>query len=66
MQVFDSKGQFLFTFGNYGHNDDQFDGPTGIAVNSKDEIICGQYRSPKVKVFDRNGKFLLSFGSGGK
>ncbi|MDI6861732.1 MAG: 6-bladed beta-propeller, partial [Caldisericia bacterium] len=78
VQVFDENGKFKFKFGGIGSGDGQFTktssmtidkygvsgyGPKGIIV--LDDInrvyVCDTYGN-RVHIFDKNGKFIKSFG----
>lgn len=49
-QVFDSDGDFLFTFGTSGEGNGQFNAPTGIAVDSNDNIIVADWGNSRIQV----------------
>jgi serine/threonine protein kinase/DNA-binding beta-propeller fold protein YncE len=52
IQVFDSKGNFLFKFGNEGSGDGQFDGHLGVAYDpNNDRIIVADSYNHRVQVF---------------
>jgi len=60
IQIFNTEGKFISTFGN-GNN--KFNYPIGITMNPKGNIIvCDNH---KVQVFDPEGKFISTFGSYG-
>jgi len=51
-------------FGSQGTSDGQFQYPSSVVCNSRGEIIVADYGNHRIQVFDRDGKFLLKFGSG--
>jgi DNA-binding beta-propeller fold protein YncE len=61
VQVFDSKGNFLFKFGSAGNIDGTFDHPSGVTVNDKGEILVNDFHNYRVQVFDSKGNFLFKF-----
>ena len=66
IQVFDKDGNYKFMFGGKGSKDFQFMMPVGIAVFKNRVFITDSYSnnplSNKVVVFDKQGRFLYSFG----
>ena len=65
VQVFDSSGQFIKTFGHYGQGEGEFDCLAGIAVNSLGQIIIADRYNHRVQILDRTGEFSCSFGGEG-
>ncbi len=55
----------IHVFGSYGTSEGEFIGPSGVAVDSKDNIIVADQGNDRIQVFDSNGNFLFSFGSYG-
>ena len=53
----------VLSFGKQGSNDGMFIYPSGVAVNSRDEIAVTS--DHKVQIFDCKGNFLRSFGRQG-
>ena len=53
LQVFDSDGEFLFTFGSHGEGNGQFNAPTGIAVDENDNIIVADWGNCRIQVRER-------------
>ncbi len=67
IQVFSSKGEFLYTFGSFGDGDGEFIYPLAIALDPQDgNLWISDWQSHKVKVFTRDGKFIKSFGKHGE
>ncbi len=58
--------EFGFKFGSYGSSEGkEFSEPTGIAVDSKDNIYVLDYGRSDIQKFDPNGEFQNKFGSSG-
>lgn len=51
--------------GSAGNAVGQFNGPRGVCVNSKDEIIVLEYGNHRIQIFNNEGRFLSNFGSNG-
>ncbi|CAH1226173.1 TRIM2 [Branchiostoma lanceolatum] len=56
--AFGLDGTRLFSFGEEGEDDGEFDGPNGIAVDQAGYIIVGNAGDGRVQMFGPNGKFL--------
>jgi DNA-binding beta-propeller fold protein YncE len=63
---FDPKGKFLFSFGEYGEEEGQFNCPVGITCDHDGNIVVSDTRNHRIQVFDPKGKFLFSFGEFGR
>ncbi len=50
IQVFDTTGQFLYSFGSNGEGNGQFNAPTGIAVDSFDNILVADWGNSRIQV----------------
>ena len=50
LQVFDSDGDFQFSFGSNGEGNGQFNAPTGVAVDAQDNIIVADWGNSRVQV----------------
>ena len=55
----------IHVFGSYGSGEGEFIGPSGVAVDSKDNMLVADQGNDRIQVFDSNGKFLFAFGSYG-
>ena len=64
VQIFDSEGTFLRSFGRKGDKGGEFDEPCGIAFHN-DNIIVVDRNNHRVQVFSTQGKFLYQFGGNG-
>src|SRR4051812_44852753 len=58
IQVFDSTGDYLFKFGTNGNHNGQFNSPSAVAVNSRDEMIVADHLNHRIQVFDPKGNFV--------
>jgi DNA-binding beta-propeller fold protein YncE len=60
--VFDLNGGHLFSFGDRGEGDGQFNRPLAVTVDSASNIIVGDSFNARVQRFTPEGKFLGKFG----
>jgi len=58
---FDSKGDFVKMWGEFGTGDGQFRTPHSIAIDKNDNIYVGDRSNHRVQVFNTDGKFLRKF-----
>ena len=65
VQVFDSNGTFLRSFGHKGENAGEFKNPTGIAIDKDRNILVSEYHNHRVQIFSWEGRHLGSFGGKG-
>ena len=65
VQVFDSNGTFLRSFGRQGKNAGEFENPTGVAIDNDGNILVSEYYNHRVQIFNRKGRHLGSFGGQG-
>ena len=65
VQVFDSNGTFLRSFGYRGENAGEFKNPTGIAIDKDRNILVSEYINHRVQIFSWEGRHLGSFGGEG-
>jgi len=63
--VFGSQGK-LFSFGSFGHRNDQFKSPRFVTTSPENNIYVSDHHNHCVKVFDKEGRFLFKFGSKGR
>ncbi len=59
--VIDEEGNQLFTFGERGGNDGQFNFPTNITIADEKVYVIDTFNG-RVQIFDLDGKFLSKFG----
>lgn len=50
LQVFNAEGEFLLKFGGSGMGEGQFNAPTGVAVDSNDNIIVADWGNSRIQV----------------
>ena len=65
VQVFDSDGTFLRSFGHKGETAGELDNPTGIAIDKDRNIFISDWGNLRVQIFSWAGRHLCSFGSQG-
>lgn len=52
--------------GEFGTAEGQFAEPSGVAVNSRNEVLVADTNNHRIQVFDENGKFRFKFGDVGR
>lgn len=66
VKVYTTKGDFLFEFGERGHEEGgQFNFPTFAAIDSHENIYIVDSQNFRVQVFDKDGKFIRMWGEVG-
>jgi len=65
IQIFDSQGKFISSFGTKGEENGQLNYPMGITINSKGNIIVSECDNHRIQIFDSKGNFISKFGSKG-
>ncbi|MDP2209554.1 MAG: 6-bladed beta-propeller [Bacteroidota bacterium] len=63
--VFSEDGDSLFTIGERGEEDGQFNFPQSAAVDKESNIYVVDAFNFRVQVFDKDGKYLRKFGQQG-
>ncbi len=58
VQVFNSEGEFQFTFGKLGKWDGEISCPNFVAVDKDDNIYVSDEINMRVQIFRRDGSFL--------
>jgi tripartite motif-containing protein 2/3 len=48
--VFDSEGNFLFSFGSNGEGNGQFNAPTGVGVDQHGNILVADWGNSRIQV----------------
>jgi hypothetical protein len=61
-----SKMIYNCKFGEFGINDGQFTEPSGVSINTTNDIIVADTNSHRIQIFDREGRFKFKFGECGK
>ncbi len=64
VKVYDSEGNFKFAFGSNGEGNGQFNAPTGVAVDSKGNILVADWGNSRIQVLTRFSSFVGIFGEG--
>ena len=65
VQVFDSNGTFLRSFGHKGENAGEFIYPVGIAIDKDRNIFVAENENNRIQIFSWEGRHLGSFGCKG-
>ena len=65
VQVFDSNGTFLRSFGHKGENTGEFNRPKGVAINKDRNILVADTYNHRIHIFSWEGRHLGSFGGQG-
>ena len=65
VQVFDSNGTFLRSFGHEGENAGEFNRPCGIAIRKDRKIFVADRNNHRIQIFSWEGRHLGSFGGQG-
>jgi streptogramin lyase len=61
VQIFDSSGMLIDSWGSYGNGPGEFDGIRGIEVDSQGIVYVSDAYNNRVQKFTANGDFLLSW-----
>ena len=59
IQVFDSEGQFLFSFGGQGQGPGELEHPGSLRLDNEGNVYV--YQTGRISVFDEGGEFIRSF-----
>ena len=65
-QLIRSKMIYHCKFGEFGINDGQFTEPSGVTINTNNDIIVADTNSHRIQIFDKDGRFKFKFGECGK
>ncbi|MFC1696623.1 6-bladed beta-propeller, partial [Pseudomonadota bacterium] len=65
VDVFDSDGNLLRKWGEFGEEDGQFRSPVGIAIDRFDNVFVMDNLNFRVQKFTAEGEFITKFGSKG-
>ena len=63
VQKFDSDGNFITKWGSNGTDNGNFRSPTGIAVDSSDNVYVADNFNNRIQKFDSDGNFITKWGS---
>ena len=56
-----SKMIYHCKFGEFGINDGQFTEPSGVTINTNNDIIVADTNSHRIQIFDKDGRFKFKF-----
>ena len=66
VQKFESNGNFILLWGNFGASNGSFNNPTGIACDAKGDVYVADTNNHRIQKFDgKLGHYLMKFGSRG-
>jgi len=65
VQVFDPRGNFLYSFGKIGNVPGTFSRPKGIGIDSKGHVYVADAAFNNIQIFTPQGQLLLAFGNFG-
>ena len=65
VQVFNSNGTFLRSFGHKGENAGEFSYPVGVAIDKDRKILVSENDNHRVQILSWKGRHLGSFGGKG-
>jgi tripartite motif-containing protein 2/3 len=66
VQLTRSKMIYHCKFGEFGANNGQFTEPSGVTINTNNDIIVADTNSHRIQIFDKEGNFKFKFGECGK
>jgi len=66
IDVFNSAGALVRTFGEYGEDNGQLKHPQGIAVDSNGRVFVADTYNHRIAVFNTSGNFLRNLGRYGQ
>lgn len=52
--MFDSDGDYLYSFGTNGEGNGQFNAPTGVAVDKNDNILVADWGNSRIQVCQKH------------
>ena len=62
LSVFDADGNFLSAWGSPGDGIGEFDGPSGIVIDSQDDLYIVDSRNHRIQKFTKDGVPLAAWG----
>ena len=66
IQKFESNGNFILLWGNFGQANGNFNNPTGIACDAKGDLYVADTNNHRIQKFDgKLGHYIMKFGSRG-
>ncbi len=61
-----TDGTFVAEWGSHGSGDGEFDAPSGIAVNSDDNVYVADFYNHRIQQFTGDGEFVMQWGGNGR
>ena len=61
MNVYDESGGLITRWGRYGSERGEFKEPTGIVLDSEDNMYLADAGNHRVQKFSSDGKFIIDF-----
>jgi DNA-binding beta-propeller fold protein YncE len=65
IQLFDVDGDYVSSFGGYGHNEGELSLPAGLALDADGNLLVADSFNHRVQKFEPSGQFLFAFGGYG-
>ena len=65
VQIFNSNGNFIRSFGRQGNNQGEFSIPCGIAFDKDGNIFVVDRKNHRIQIFSGDGRFMGMFGEKG-
>ena len=65
VQIFNSNGDFIRSFGRQGSNQGEFENPFGIAFDKDGKIFVADNNNHRVQIFNGEGRYIGMFGEKG-
>ena len=65
VQIFNSNGNFIRSFGRQGSNQGEFNCPYGIAFDKDGKIFVADHSNNRMQVFNGEGRYMGMFGREG-
>lgn len=62
IKVFDHEGNFLRKWGEFGHDDSQFNDPRGITFDKQGNLHIVEWNNNRIQVFNKEGHFIRKWG----
>lgn len=62
ISMFDTDGEYIGTWGEFGDGKGQFNGPSGIAFDSEDNAYVIDQHNHRVQKMTRNGEYISHWG----
>ena len=63
VSVFNREGIPLYSFGEFGQGDGQFNKPYGVVIDSRNKVLVCDNENHRIQVFTTEGQFLHKIGT---